>query len=524
MLGVGQDGCSYFSSGIGDVTEQLQEMQVGTSAQHEVFSAPSVTEQTMLFLNSAANMSLTHSDGPPSYSELPRTALDSGNMFGFVSAHGNVTEKNYAGTVQVTQIKHEQCNPYSTQREYTRGCADKFQAGRGYNLQMPTAEDLPVVFRHYDPIAFQDSEVARTRQGDMDQGSAATTVRVPGEAGVTFRGRQARHFQDERGVPQAQNLEGNFHLQDMLHSVNSNRRSQPSNGGGDDGDDGDDGDSDHGDERRPPFPQRPLNFSGYVRPADRKTKKAALYTGTTSWLDYLVHFEMVAQINRWSRREMALELATSLRDSALAVLSDIDQDGHLDYDTLVAALTTRFEPPNYVEVYRAELKSRLRDKDEHLNVLAQDIKRLIRKVYPGAPRVTRDRLAMESFVDALNDAEMEWAVHQHRPVGIDEALQYAMEYEAFRKSRKQRSLNRPVRLATVQDMENSSGTVNVFRGNFRGRRGRGRGGAEGGRTRTCWVCGSGEHFRADCEQYKSFCAWRDQENSASDLSQTGNSQ
>ena len=35
-------------------------------------------------------------------------------------------------------------------------------------------------------------------------------------------------------------------------------------------------------------------------PARVKPKKPALYTGKTSWLDYLIHFEMISDINNWS--------------------------------------------------------------------------------------------------------------------------------------------------------------------------------------------------------------------------------
>ncbi|MCP3889850.1 MAG: hypothetical protein GY702_13395, partial [Desulfobulbaceae bacterium] len=175
------------------------------------------------------------------------------------------------------------------------------------------------------------------------------------------------------------------------------------------------------------------------------------YNGKTSWLDYLVHFEMIAEINRWDQDEMALELATSLRDSALSVLSDIDVYDQRNYDVLVRALTTRFEPPNYAEVYKAELKSKVRQKGESLCVLVQDIKRLIRKIYVGDPRQTRDKLATEAFIDALGDMDMEWEVSKNKPFNIDVALQYAMEYEAFRTARSKRMGKHVIRLTSTEE-------------------------------------------------------------------------
>jgi hypothetical protein len=66
-----------------------------------------------------------------------------------------------------------------------------------------------------------------------------------------------------------------------------------------------------------------------------KPKKAALYNGKSSWLDYLLHFEMIAEINHWDTSTMAMELATSLRDTALAVLGDVEKEEQRDYLTLV---------------------------------------------------------------------------------------------------------------------------------------------------------------------------------------------
>jgi hypothetical protein len=148
---------------------------------------------------------------------------------------------------------------------------------------------------------------------------------------------------------------------------------------------------------------------------------------------------MVAEINSWSQEDMALELATSLRDTALGVLGDVEVSERRNYNILVLSLTNRFEPPNYAEVYKAELKSRLRSKDENLCVLAQDIKRLIRKAYVGDPKTTRDKLARDAFIDALNEVDMEWEVYQKKPASIDHALQLAMEYEAFNKARRHRT-------------------------------------------------------------------------------------
>ncbi|VDI23612.1 Hypothetical predicted protein [Mytilus galloprovincialis] len=115
--------------------------------------------------------------------------------------------------------------------------------------------------------------------------------------------------------------------------------------------------------------------SAYVR---GYKKAAATYDGLGSWQDYIVHFEMIAEINGWDENTKALELATCLRGSAQASLSDLRPDLRRRYAHLVAALTSRFQPSNQAELYRAQMKGKSRNKDQPLPELAKDIKRVTR--------------------------------------------------------------------------------------------------------------------------------------------------
>ena len=76
----------------------------------------------------------------------------------------------------------------------------------------------------------------------------------------------------------------------------------------------------------------------------RKPKKAACYNGKNSWKDYHAQFELVAILNRWNEETKALELATNLRGSARSILADLDPDKRYHYESLVSALSARFEP------------------------------------------------------------------------------------------------------------------------------------------------------------------------------------
>ena len=168
----------------------------------------------------------------------------------------------------------------------------------------------------------------------------------------------------------------------------------------------------------------------------QKPKKPATYSGKTGWREYLIHFEMVAEFNRWDDRTKAFELALSLRDDAQVTLSDLKPQERKNYRSIVTALTSRFEPEDQSELFHSELKSRFRKKEEPLTEFAQDIKRLVRLAYPNTDVDVRDTLARNAFEDSLCDSDMEWAVHQGKPKTIETAVKLALEFEAFRGSRK----------------------------------------------------------------------------------------
>ena len=88
----------------------------------------------------------------------------------------------------------------------------------------------------------------------------------------------------------------------------------------------------------------------------------------------------------------------------------------------MTTLTERFEPQNQCKIYKAQLKQRIRKRDEGLPELAQDIKRLTRMAYPSAFLELRDTLSKDSFIEAPNDAEMELFICQKEPSTIDDAV------------------------------------------------------------------------------------------------------
>ena len=219
-------------------------------------------------------------------------------------------------------------------------------------------------------------------------------------------------------------------------------------------------------ERRPEV--QPYSLTGRPQGLDRnqhtnnsllfqgaKKIKPPNYDGRFSFKDFLVQFELVAQLAGWHPSVMALELAGSLRGTAIAVLSDLQPSERTHYPTLVRALMDRFEPENQKQLYKAQLKSRYRRMDESIPELAQEINRLVRGAYVELPPDLRDGMAKDAFIDALNNRDLELAVFQSQARTLQQAVKVAMEFEAFQSTRP-RKVASVVRECTVEHKDETN--------------------------------------------------------------------
>lgn len=163
------------------------------------------------------------------------------------------------------------------------------------------------------------------------------------------------------------------------------------------------------------------------------------FDGSTPWRDYLVQFELIAELNCWDERSKALQLAASLRGPAQAVLADLEAGRRRVYHLVIEALEQRFGNKNQTELFKAMLRSRTRKSEESLPELAHDIKRLLNRAYPDATPEMKETLAKDYFIDALGDSDAKWRVYQARPRQLEDAVTIAVELEAFGQAESKKS-------------------------------------------------------------------------------------
>lgn len=179
--------------------------------------------------------------------------------------------------------------------------------------------------------------------------------------------------------------------------------------------------------------------AGYADKHSNTKVKPQLYDGLTDIDEYLTQFNIVTEINGWNSQVKALHLASSLTGSARSLLSELDVAHRRDYSHLVRALQNRFGTVNKAEIYRAQLKNRIRQKGEAIPELAQNIKKLTRQAYPDASSDLIDTLALDHFIDSLLDSEMRLRLRECSPKTIQEAETLAVKMEAQRVADRQRS-------------------------------------------------------------------------------------
>lgn len=177
-------------------------------------------------------------------------------------------------------------------------------------------------------------------------------------------------------------------------------------------------------------------------------QKPQKFDGSDDLAEYLTQYELVAEANGWNYKTKSLCLASSLIGNARGILNELSPEKRRDYDSIVKALENRFGSVNRAEIFRSQLQSKVKSKDETIPQLAQNVKRLTRKAYPKASEETVDILALDHFIDALPDADIRLRIREVGPKTITDAESMAVRLEAHRVADKTRG-RQPVKSLEV---------------------------------------------------------------------------
>jgi len=108
-------------------------------------------------------------------------------------------------------------------------------------------------------------------------------------------------------------------------------------------------------------------------------------------------------------------------------------------EKLVDLLRNRFGGSCQMDKYRMELRLRRRNPGESLSALHRDIRKLMALAHPNLVHDSRETIACDYFIDALDDLEFALKVRERTPASLDDAVRVALQLQAWsRDSARQR--------------------------------------------------------------------------------------
>jgi len=177
------------------------------------------------------------------------------------------------------------------------------------------------------------------------------------------------------------------------------------------------------------------NMSRFQNRSTRQECRPNAFDGrSVDFNDYIAHFEIVAEWNRWHYNDMALQLCMHLSGRALSELAELPPFVRQDYSTLKSSLAKRFSHTEHTMTYQSTLAQKTIGQNESPNDYAFSLKRLTQKAYPSINLNDRETIAITHFIAGLRPIECKMHVQFGRPTSLSNAASLAEEFMAFQKS------------------------------------------------------------------------------------------
>ena len=178
-------------------------------------------------------------------------------------------------------------------------------------------------------------------------------------------------------------------------------------------------------------PRQPRQNRRRYKSANRTVlMKPESYTGDGDWEVYLNHFELCAELGKWTSREKALTLAASLRGQAQFYFVTLSAEERCKYDFLVRKLGERFGRARQQPIWMSRLESRQRLPDESIAQLADDIRRITQRAYPYMDHEAQEMLALNQLYKSIKP-ELRFKCITEQVTSISQAVSLVEMYEGI---------------------------------------------------------------------------------------------
>ena len=224
--------------------------------------------------------------------------------------------------------------------------------------------------------------------------------------------------------------------------------------------------------------------------------KIPVFDGNTDFYDFIIYFECIARVEKWTSEEKAAHLLYSLRGNAVTVLGSIQEDLQTDYSTLKDALQKRFTTKFDLDLNGSAYENRTKSSDENYLTYVQDLKKLFWISY--GRNWTQEQveiLIREKFFKSIEDTNLKCLVWARNPQNVDEAAMMADSLQ-FLHSQLERtqSTDRMVDLSWDEKSVSSCGDERPIKRKQRKRR------KKTTKIKTCYVCHSKGHLVKYCPE------------------------
>jgi len=145
----------------------------------------------------------------------------------------------------------------------------------------------------------------------------------------------------------------------------------------------------------------------------------------------MAQFMNCAKHNKWTRADKLAYLRNSLDKEAANILWDYGTEVTESLSGLTRILESRFGGQAVSDKHRIELRNRRRRKNETLQSLHSDVRRLAALAYPEAQPKTREVISCDHFLDAIADPDLELKIRERQPSDLDSALNIALQLEVW---------------------------------------------------------------------------------------------
>ena len=160
------------------------------------------------------------------------------------------------------------------------------------------------------------------------------------------------------------------------------------------------------------------------------TIKPEVYNGADDWYEYISHFEVCAELGRWSDEDKVLALAASLRGPARTYYISLPIQSRQPYTTLVGKLEQRFGSSRQQNRWLSKFEARRRQTDESIAVLADDLRQMSQKAYSNLAPRAQEALALNQLYKSIS-LEMKCRCIDENCKTVADAVEVIERYEAI---------------------------------------------------------------------------------------------